>query len=275
MHSDTLLLNNADDNFHKFSIFLAFSFVLHIIFFTIYVFAPSILPDRKFQPSVINVDLVSFSAPPAAPKQSIPEPIQQTKAKKTIPIKKKVQKKTKIISTKKSVTINKKKKKSLKKKITRPSQTIDQAISQMKKKVEASQAQALSNRMSQLAREVKKQGKARKGAGGIGNSGTKGGQKSELINIYLTESRFKIEKNWRLPPQIKGDPSNLLVIMGIKIMPDGEIRESWFDRRSGNQYFDDSVKKAILKSNPLPPLPEGFDQPFLITGLRVTPSGVK
>jgi len=54
----------------------------------------------------------------------------------------------------------------------------------------------------------------------------------------------------------------------VKIMKDGKIRDIWFERRSGNAYFDDSAFKAVKKSDPLPPLPQGFSEPFYKVGFR-------
>jgi len=61
----------------------------------------------------------------------------------------------------------------------------------------------------------------------------------------------------------------------MKIMRDGEIRDIWFEKRSGNTYFDDSVLKAIKKSNPLPPLPDGFLGPYYDVGVRFSPSELR
>ena len=98
---------------------------------------------------------------------------------------------------------------------------------------------------------------------------------SELINIYKTEILYYIQKNWSYNPQLSGNQQDLVALLGMKIMPDGEIREVWFDQHSGNSYFDETARKAVLKSTPLPPLPEGLNETFLIQGLRFTPSGLK
>jgi colicin import membrane protein len=58
-------------------------------------------------------------------------------------------------------------------------------------------------------------------------------------------------------------------------MPDGEVRDVWFEKKSGNAYFDDSAFKAVKKANPLPQLPKGYLRPFYNLGLIFTPSGLK
>jgi len=58
-------------------------------------------------------------------------------------------------------------------------------------------------------------------------------------------------------------------------MPNGEIKDIWFDKRSGNSYFDESVQKAVMKSNPVRPHPPEVKRPFVDVGLRFTPEGIK
>ena len=45
-----------------------------------------------------------------------------------------------------------------------------------------------------------------------------------------------------------GGHTNLEAVIIVKIMRDGEIRDVWFEKRSGNSYFDDSAHKAVKKS---------------------------
>ena len=59
----------------------------------------------------------------------------------------------------------------------------------------------------------------------------------------------------------------------IKIMANGEIRDIWFEKRSGNRYLDDSAYKAVMKSSPLPALPRGYQ--FYTVLLGFTPSGLQ
>ncbi|MDY6851540.1 MAG: TonB family protein, partial [Thermodesulfobacteriota bacterium] len=56
---------------------------------------------------------------------------------------------------------------------------------------------------------------------------------------------------------------------------DGKIMKAWFERNSGQKYFDQSAIKAVRRSDPLPPLPEVFKGREIEIGLRFTPSGIK
>ncbi|MBW1940834.1 MAG: TonB C-terminal domain-containing protein, partial [Deltaproteobacteria bacterium] len=100
--------------------------------------------------------------------------------------------------------------------------------------------------------------------------------RSRIEEIYRNEIMYHIQQNWAFSDQLAGGRTDgLMAFLGIKIMPNGEIREIWFDTRSGNRYFDESVYKAVRKSNPLPPLPEEFSMPFYNIGFKFTPSGLK
>ena len=61
----------------------------------------------------------------------------------------------------------------------------------------------------------------------------------------------------------------------FKVMPNGEIRDVFFTDRSGNNNFDESAYRAIMKSNPVDPHPPGIIRPYVQMGLRFTPEGIK
>jgi colicin import membrane protein len=96
----------------------------------------------------------------------------------------------------------------------------------------------------------------------------------ELIDIYRIEVAYQIQKNWAFSEQLAGGRTELVAELAFTIMPSGEIKDIWFDKRSGNMYLDESAQKAILKSNPVSPHPPGIVKPFIIVGLRFTPKGV-
>jgi colicin import membrane protein len=164
----------------------------------------------------------------------------------------------------------------LKKKTFKPSEVINEAIRNVKDSVETSQEETLKKAMESIAREVESEDAAssnqrRYGTGyaGYGRAG------ADMLSIYKAEIFSIIQRNWSFSEHLAGNRTDIAVKLAIKIMPDGEIRDIWFDERSGNSYLDESAKKAVLKSNPLPPLPKGFNKPFLNQGLRFTPSGIK
>ena len=65
--------------------------------------------------------------------------------------------------------------------------------------------------------------------------------------------------------------------MGLtfKVMPNGEIRDVTFMDRSGNKYLDESGYRAIMKSNPVKPHPDGIVRAYVLMGVRFTPEGMQ
>jgi len=84
-----------------------------------------------------------------------------------------------------------------------------------------------------------------------------GGDLSSNIRFRTYYKRIwaKIRSSWVLPEGVTSTAS-LLAVVGIRIAEDGGIEEFWIEERSGNEYYDQSVLRAIRKANPLPPLPK-------------------
>jgi len=100
----------------------------------------------------------------------------------------------------------------------------------------------------------------------------------ELLDIYRAEIMSRISRNWAVSVQmIGGYETNLSAVLVIKIMRNGYIQpDMWFEKTSGNDYFDECAIKAVKKSNPLPPLPSAYLKPvYGPVGLTFTPSGLK
>ena len=50
--------------------------------------------------------------------------------------------------------------------------------------------------------------------------------------------------------------------MVVKVRSNGEILESRIKKRSSSIIFDQTVMKAIERSDPLPPFPEGYRKTY-------------
>nr|NJM01037.1 TonB C-terminal domain-containing protein [Desulfobacula sp.] len=110
-----------------------------------------------------------------------------------------------------------------------------------------------------------------KEGGGVPDGTGKGG--STPLQLYLMEVGSRIQQNWAFNESLARMDRNLEVRILIKILKSGEIRDIIFETRSGNSYLDESAKKAIMKINPLKPLPAGMYSYDM--GLIFTPQGVK
>jgi len=274
------------------------SFIFHLVVIGALVFMPLFGSKPRLPSGVVNVSLVSLpsggsdSAGPAPAAVESPKPVEKEPPKKPevkvpepkpVPI---VQKPPEAVSlTPKQI----KSKTSLKKKTIDRTKIIDSAIERIEKKVEKTQTDSVASAIEQLKRKVAESesqaqrasaggasGTAGAGNGGpIGAAGTGGARVQESILIYQAEIQYQIQKNWAFSQQLAGDNSQLEAVLAIKILRNGEIEDIWFDEKSGNAYLDDSAYKAIVKSNPLPPLPSDYMRPFYEIGLRFGPKGLK
>jgi TonB family protein len=77
---------------------------------------------------------------------------------------------------------------------------------------------------------------------------------------YEAQIQSIVARNWRtgdVDAHIQTAPK---VIASFELMRDGSIRNVTILQASGIPALDTSVKRAILDSNPLPPLPTGFEK---------------
>jgi colicin import membrane protein len=285
-HSDRL--QGVEGDRKTFFLNVAVSSICHLLLFAILIFVPDRAWDKKSSLSVINVSIVTLpsvekSLPPNE-QRPVDADIKLTKKKeittskiaaKAVP--EAIQKPPTAISVK---PIKRKAKKSLKKKTFKSSKVVESAIDKIEKRVEESRPDQVNQAIARLKDQVKKTGtvdqkqnKGDKGTRTLEGSGSK--RALELIDLYRVEIAYQIQKNWAFSDQLAGGRTDLVAELAFTVMPNGEIRDIWFDKRSGNRYLDDSAKKAIMKSNPVRPHPTGIRRSYVNVGLRFTPKGVE
>jgi len=283
---------------HSPSIVLPFgiSFLFHLVIIGVLIFMPQFGSRFKYRPGVVNVSLVSLPAPgpaSAGPPASVvtSKPVEQKPPEK--PVVKVPEPKPAPVVKKPPEAVSlapkpKKAKESLKQKTIDPKKMIDSAIERIEKKVDKTETDTVTAAIDQLKRKVAAaesqtgeglegtSGKAGTGpVGPAGGSGVGGARVQESILIYQAEIQYQIQKNWAFSQQLAGDNTQLEAILAIKVLRNGEIEDIWFDKKSGNTYLDESAYKAVVKSNPLPPLPNDFMHPIYKIGLRFGPRGLK
>jgi colicin import membrane protein len=237
--------------------FLA-SVIFHLVLFSMVFLIPEAMPTRSFQGTVYEVSLVEAPAKKtskagmhAVSKKGRPvgrvskvrpmQPVEllkkETTKEKPVVIAKRVIKKRPVKSAKPTIS---------------PSKLIDQAVSKIEKKVETREADPLNQAISRIENQVKS------GSGSATPSG--GPQTGIAIQIYKAEVETLIKNNWAYPAAFMDPEKNkdLEALVIMKVSKDGSILGSRFEKRSGNAGFDESVQKAIDRSNPLPPFPEGY-----------------
>ena len=278
---------------HSQSMVLPFgvSFLFHLVLVGALIFMPDFGSGSRFRAGVVNVSLVSLPSsgpdsggPPAAvvkakavEKKPAQKPAVKVPEPKPVPVIKKPPKAVSLAPKKEKI------KKSLKKKTLDRQKVIDSAIDRIEKKVEKTKTDSVAAALDRLKRQVgdddapvgSRSGGAASKAGPIGASGTGGVRVQESILIYQAEIQYQIQKNWAFSQQLAGENTELEVVLAIKVLQNGEIEDIWFDKKSGNAYLDDSAYKALVKSNPLPPLPNDYMRPYYKIGLRFGPKGLK
>ena len=181
---------------------------------------------------------------------------------------------------------------SLKKETFQPSKVVQSEIEQMEKKTEASRPQSFRDTLARLEKDVAKassrgsagektqsggddDGGSGGGARGLGSGSGFGGEGAgSAREVYNGLIAYHIQKNWAFSEQLARGQSNLETLVGIKITPNGEIKDIWIDKKSGNEYLDESAIRAIKKSNPLPPLPREMANYDYEVRFRFTPEGM-
>ncbi len=262
------------------------SLVCHFIVFAVLIFAPGYAKGRKPSLSVMNVSLVTL---PSQGKMPLPEKKNAVESKKPSVTEKKAPKistKTKPEKISKpspsiSLAPKKKVKTSLKKKTFKTERVVKSAIDRIEKKVDESRPDQIKQAIARLQKQVEKTGPIDlknqqniRGAGIPGGTGANSKKVLELIHIYQIEIAYRIQKNWAFSDQLAGGRTDLDAWVAIRVMQNGEIKDVWFDKRSGNSYFDEAAKNAITKSNPLPPIPKAYVRPYIEAGFHFTLSGI-
>lgn len=283
-------------------VFFSFSVFLHGMFFIGMLFFQDFLPKPKAMPPVVQLDLVSFS-----PDLSLDDdpaklevdskndgiPIKQThtkpKKRKLKSIKPDISLKTKPKNLKELMAKTKKKKappkvEKEKKPLPKPEPApepkpqidteavLADAREKLEKKIDQENQAQIDQALNRLKEKIKEQGKinADEKQGAYQGVGKKGYKPIDLYHLFLGTT---IEQNWIYNDVMARIDQNLEVRVLIKILKSGEIRDITYETKSGNRYLDESAKKAIKRSNPLPQLPKGMHSYDVV--LVFTPKGLK
>ncbi len=245
------------------------SVLCHVLFFSGVILLPQLRFDRQYIPSAVEIDLVSLppavSRLPGGPQVAVPP--KPEKSSQLLPVKKKtiqtiVKKPAEVSVAPKPLAV----KKSLKKKTYDASKVIKSAIDKIEEDAPKSRPHSVLQAIDKLKQEaVDQAGVVMRGGAGPGGASRR---TLELLDIYNAEIWHRIHKNWAFSEEMVRGRTDLEATIIVKIMKTGEIRDIWFEKKSGNSYFDDSVFKAVKKSDPLPPLPDGYRRPFYEVGFR-------
>ncbi|MEW6440314.1 MAG: cell envelope integrity protein TolA [bacterium] len=134
---------------------------------------------------------------------------------------------------------------------------------------DADSEKALSDVLARIEKKVARAGK--EGSGGRpggGSSGWDDRQAELLYSSYYDEVESRVRQNWIPPQNFDPNRESLMTVVSLALLPDGRIQSSFIEQSSGSPYFDQSVMRAILKSDPFPPPPVGLKMESFELGLR-------
>ncbi|MFH7325661.1 TonB C-terminal domain-containing protein [Desulfurivibrio sp. C05AmB] len=106
-------------------------------------------------------------------------------------------------------------------------------------------------------------------------AGTRGGDAAvdAATREYLIRLTSHIQAHWSLPNLPTWD-KDLLAVIVITVRRDGSLRDSEFEMRAENMYFNQIVQKTIQDAAPMPPFPAALRQNEMEIGLRFRPGEV-
>ena len=240
---------------------LILSLIFHLVIFSVILFVPESIPTRRINGPIYEVNLVEMpslarlkgqggAAAKRAKTGKVVTGPKKTAPARQISVRKK--KERPVVIAKRTITTKTKK---IEKPKVSSSKLLDEALSKIKRKTEAEkkreEVDPLKEAISRLEGRVKGAGEVAVGSGAP--SGI-------TIRIYQMEVEERIKGNWSYAVGLAGPQKekDLEAIIVLKARSNGTIIKSWFKKHSSNAMFDQSVLRAVERSDPLPPFPEGY-----------------
>lgn len=283
----------------KFSLWLVAAAAMHLLLLFSAIYLQILDSGRHETQKIVSVALVTLPGSGAsqessakkggtealsAPMHEIPHPPAKKKSVKV----KVAEPKELPVSQKKVVIEPVKPKAKTKPKVVEKPPDITKALERLKQTVDkktATQPQPstgnINKALAQLQQKVKSEGEGagagsgrgssstgRNGAGkGYGSGGTAAPYKAEIASIIM--------QNWEFSKLLLKNSYGMEVYVRINILPNGIIKQIVFDRRAPSEYLNNSVKRALEKSSPLPLLPKEEGTRDVWIGFVFTPEGIE
>jgi colicin import membrane protein len=242
---------------------LVLSVGFHLAVFSMMLFIPDSLPSRRsFDGTVYEVSLVEMPGRERAAAESTNAPlarkaeavVKKESPAKRIPEAPKRQEKPVVLAKK---TLEKASPPVEKPKVS-PSELIEKAISKIEREVKTEQH--LDNALAKLENKAGESKSAPEPWAG-GRPGGAGILANTIMQMYQADVESLIKSNWHYPVAMDSQKDVEAVVV-LMVKRDGTIMKSRFEKRSGNVLFDESVLKAIERSDPLPPFPESYTRSY-------------
>jgi TonB family protein len=83
------------------------------------------------------------------------------------------------------------------------------------------------------------------------------------FSYYLIALRNRIGQNWTASAGVSPNGTPARAVIYFQIGRDGKVTDAKVEESSGVTFFDQSALRAVLVSDPVPPLPLGYSNPTL------------
>jgi colicin import membrane protein len=158
-----------------------------------------------------------------------------------------------------------------------------ETLEQLRKKTalqkpSSSPSGGLKDVLARLQKKIGSQGSRQVSSGGWGsgiggNPYGSGGQGA--FDPYKAKIAGIIQQNWSFSRQMLRSTAGMEVYVAVNILPNGTIREVVYERKAPSEYLNNSVKIALDKSDPLPPIPGEYGSRDIWVGFVFTPEGIE
>jgi len=279
-----------------FYLWLTVAAILHLFVFSVFLFLQILDARKQVEPKIVSITLVSLPM-----RETASEIVPNPSVTKTIltpappaPLPSTLEKDRNAISSPPSPTKSKPVKTALLEKLSAPKsaekQDLSSALERLKQVVgnkaqppQQSPGSTVKSALAELEKRVNSERlPAVSGGSGerVGVSGAKsesgkeyGGSGASLA--YRKNIATIIQRNWELANPMLKNSFGMNVKVRINIFSDGSIGQILFVKKSLSEYLNNSVKKALEKSSPLPPLPRGEGAQGVWVAFDFTPEGIE
>ena len=266
MVSLTTIAGNSNELVEmKWTPVLVLSFLFHLVVFSAVFFVPGSSNTIRHFGGVYEVNLVEMPGGGGSPKPAALSAPREVKSEAPLRKETKVQRIEEVKSEQKPLVVAKK---TVEKTVTpaekpreSPSELLERAISKIEKKVKSDNPEHLDRALSNLQAKIGSGGGTGSGEGPMAGQGGGMGGTGGPMALYQMQVEAKIKSNWSYPVAMDR-PKDLEAVVVLTVKQDGTIIRSRIEKRSSSVVFDESVLKAVERSDPLPPFPESYRKSY-------------
>ncbi len=259
----------------KFYLWLAVAAVIHFFVIFASVFFQIWGTDHRLKPKIVSVTLVSLHGSMGS-EQAISSPALVQEPQPITPIAPKIVEERPPASKPAPKLATKPATKQIQ--LNQALARIQQRVDKQTPSTKPSSITTLNSALARIQQKISTSGKPavagsvtvadnRTGAGkGYGAGVTSEPYKAAVASI--------IQQNWEFSKTLLKNSEGMAVYVRINILANGTISQIIFDRKAISEYLNNSVKKAIEKSSPLPILPKEQGGRDVWIGFVFSPEGL-